>query len=263
MPPALRKALKALGLLAYAGVALLLFVVAGYAAFSVFVRSGATPVPAIEGLAADQARSVAADSGLRIEVAEAGRFDDDVPSGHVLEQSPSPRSLVKRGATVTAVLSLGPQRLTAPELTGRSFQAAQVALAASGLTLGKTLQVYSRDAASGTVVAQDPAAGSPLPPDGAVDLFLAQGGSARRYVMPDLVYRDYERVRAFFERSGLRLGRVTFEIYEGAPEGTVLRQFPLAGHPLTPREAVSLVVAAGAETLDGEMPAGGPEGEPL
>lgn len=252
MPPALRKALKALALLAYTGVALLLFVVAGYAAFSLFVRSGATPVPAVEGLTAEEARSLVADSGLRLEVAEAGRFDDEVSSGRVLEQSPGPRSLVKRGATITAVLSLGPQRLTAPALTGRSFQAAQVALAAAGLTLGRTLQVYSRSAASGTVVAQDPPAGTPVPPDGAVDLLLSQGGSARRYVMPDLVYRDYEQVRGFFERAGLRVGRVTFEIYEGAPEGTVLRQFPLAGYPLTPQEAVSLVVAAGPESLPGE-----------
>lgn len=258
MPPALRKAVQALGVLAYAGVVVLLLVLAGYASFSLFVRSGATPVPAVEGLSAEEARSRTADSGLRLEVAEAGRFDDEVPAGRVLEQSPGPRSLVKRGATVTAVLSLGPQRLTAPELTGRSFQAAQVALAASGLTLGRTLQVYSRDAASGTVVAQDPAAGSPVPPDGAVDLLLAQGGSSRRYVMPDLVYRDYETVRGFFERAGLRLGRVTFELYEGAPEGTVLRQFPLAGHPLTPREAISLVVAAGPEALEGE-PAFGEE----
>jgi len=252
MSPALRKILRALGYLAYAGAALLLFVVTAYAAFSVFVRSGATPVPDVAGLTTEDARGRLVDSGLHLAVEQSGRYDAEVASGHVLEQTPSPRTLVKRGSTVTALLSLGPQRLTVPDLTGRSFQAAQVALASNNLGLGRTLQVYSGEAPAGTVVAQVPSAGSVVPPDGAVDLMLAQGGSAERYVMPDLVYRDYDRVRRFFDRAGLRLGRVTFELYEGVPAGTVLRQFPLAGHPLTPQDAIALVVAADAEQLDGE-----------
>jgi serine/threonine-protein kinase len=260
MSPALRKLLRALGYLAYAGAALLLFTVTAYAAFSVFVRSGATPVPEIGGLTVDEARGRLADSGFRLAVEEEGRFDAELAAGRVLEQTPSPRTLIKRGSTVTAVLSLGPQRLTVPDLTGRSFQAAQVALASNSLGLGRTLQVYSGQAPAGTVVGQVPAPGAVVPPDGSVDLMLAQGGSDRRYVMPDLVYRDYDRVRRFFEASGLRLGRVTFELYEGVPAGTVLRQFPLAGHPLTPQDAVSLVVAADPESLHGEA-GEGPAGE--
>jgi serine/threonine-protein kinase len=261
MSPALRKILKALGYLAYAGAALLLFVVTAYAAFSVFVRSGATPVPDVAGLTADEARGRLADTGLRLVVEQSGRFDDEVASGHVLEQTPSPRTLVKRGSTVSALLSLGPQRLTVPDLAGRSFQAAQVTLASNNLALGRTLQVYSADVPSGTVVAQVPTAGAVVPPDGTVDLMLSQGGDARRYVMPDLVYRDYDRVRRFFERAGLRLGRVTFELYEGVPAGTVLRQFPLAGHPLTPQDAVSLVVAADPDELEAGAAAGGADAD--
>lgn len=247
MSPAVRKALRALGLLAYAGAAAVLFVVASYAAFSLFVRSGATPVPDVGGLEVEEARSRIADSGLELAVADDGRFSPQVPAGRVLEQDPSPRTLAKRGSTVRTVLSLGPQKVEVPDLTGRSFQAAQVALASGDLTLGRTLQVYSGASPAGTVVEQSPSPGAAAPPDGAVDLYLAKGGAARRYVMPDLVYLDYELVRPFFESAGLRLGRVTFEIYEGVREGTVLRQFPLAGHPITPRDAVSLVVAAGPE----------------
>ena len=65
--------------------------------------------------------------------------------------------------------------------------------------------------------------------------------------MPDLVYRDYERVRLYFEQLGFKFGSVKFERYEGVAAGVILRQFPLPGHPLTREDPVSLVVAtAGA-----------------
>lgn len=255
MPPVVRKILRALGLLAYAGIALLLFVVAAYASFGLFVRSGATPVPELVGTGAEEARSRLADAGLDLVVEEGGRFDPEIPAGHVLEQRPEARTLVKRGGDVDVVLSLGPQRLTVPDLVGRSFQSAQVALASAGLSVGRNLQVFSREAPAGTVVEQVPRPGATVPPDGAVDLMLAQTSTEARYVMPDLVNRDYDQVRRFFERAGLRLGRVTFDIYEGAREGTILRQFPLAGHAITPQEAVSLVVAAGPQTDVGRTPA--------
>jgi serine/threonine-protein kinase len=258
----LRWTARGLVLVAYAGALFVLFTLASYAAFSLFVRSGATPAPEVAGLSSDEARDLLSDSGLVMAIADAGRFDDRVAAGRVLEQKPSPRTLVKRGSRVAVVLSLGPQQLTVPDLTGRSFQAAQVALAANGLALGRTLQVTSRTTPGGTVVAQAPAPGERVPPSGAVDLMLAQGNHGERYVMPDLVYRDYDEVRRFFEAAGLRLGRVTFEIYEGAGEGTILRQFPLAGHPITPQEAVSLVVAAGGDVRPevGRRPA--PDGRP-
>lgn len=249
MSPAVRKLLRILGLLAYVGVAAVLAVLASYAAFSLFVRSGTAPVPDVTGVAAEEARERLADSGFELAVEEGGRFDPDVPAGAILTHRPDARTLAKRGSTVEAVLSLGPQRLTVPDLVGRTLPSAQVALASAGLTAGRTLQVVSARPA-GTVVAQDPRAGATVPADGTVELMLSSAGSAQRYLMPDLIYRDYDEVRGFFERAGLRLGRVTFELYDGAEDGTILRQFPLAGHPLTPQEAVSLVVATSSDAAD-------------
>jgi beta-lactam-binding protein with PASTA domain len=71
--------------------------------------------------------------------------------------------------------------------------------------------------------------------------------------MPDLVYRDYEAVRPYFEQLGFKLGNVKFERYEGVAAGVILRQFPLPGHPVSRDEAISLVVATAdtAQTAQG------------
>jgi len=254
MPPLAARALRVLGFLAYAGLAVIVFAVAGYLSFSAFVRSGTTPTPDLAGLTRQQAAEKLADSGLRLRIDEdAGRHDPEVPAGQVLEQDPGARTLVKRGSGVEAVLSQGPQRIAVPDLAGQSLQSAQIGLAAAGLTLGRTLAVFRPGAGAGVVVGQAPAPGAAVSPGAAVDAVLALAGSGPVYVMPDLVYRDYERVHGFFELRSFRLGSVKFEPYEGVAEGTVLRQFPLAGHPLTRRDAISLVVAT-AQTVPAPSP---------
>jgi beta-lactam-binding protein with PASTA domain len=118
-----------------------------------------------------------------------------------------------------------------------------VALAAAGLALGRVLGVFSPDAVPGTVVHQAPAPGVAVAPATPVQVLVALAGSAPAFVMPDLVYRDYDEVRRFFEARGFHFGNVKFEPYPGVADGVILRQFPLAGHPVARADAVSLVVA--------------------
>jgi serine/threonine-protein kinase len=247
MAPWTTKALRVLGFLAYAGVVVAVFTLSAYLAFSLFVRSGATPAPDLVGLSREQAQATLSDYGLGLRISEgAGRYDAGVPADHVLAQQPGPRTLVKRGSGVSVVLSLGPQRLDVPALAGRSLQAAQVSLVAGGFAVGRVLSVFSREAEPGTVVDQDPPAGETVSPATPVDLIVSLPGSSPTYLMPDLVYRHYDRVRAFFQARGFRFGSVKFESYEGVGDGVILRQFPVAGHPVAPTDPISLVVATGS-----------------
>ncbi|HTQ81430.1 MAG TPA: PASTA domain-containing protein [Thermoanaerobaculia bacterium] len=239
-----QKLLRALGLLAYAAFVLFAFVLAAYLSFSFFVRSGVTAVPSVVGLTRAEASNALVEHGLAVrEASGRGRYDDKVPAGRVLRQIPDARSLVKRGSGVQLVLSLGPQRVEVPDLAAKTFPAAQVALSGSGLIVGKTLSAFLPGRETGTVAAQDPDPGAEVAPASPVDLLLAQPAPGERYIMPDLVYQQYERVRVFFEREKFRLGSVKYERYEGVAAGVILRQFPLPGHPLSHDDPVSLVVA--------------------
>lgn len=247
MSPLASLALKVLLRLAYVLALGVVFAVSGYAAFNLFVRSGVTATPDLSGKSETEAARILTEQGLVLRRAEGGgQFDPEIPAGAIIEQEPSPRTLVKRGSPVEVVLSLGPERLSVPDLTGRGLPAAQVTLAAAGLTLGRTLQVYS-SGDRGTVVEQAPSPGESVAPMAGIDLLLSRGDDTRAFLMPDLVYRDYERIKLFFQNRGFRFGSIKFERYEGARSGIILRQFPLAGHPVTPSDAISLVVAAPAE----------------
>lgn len=248
-----KRGLKALGCATYLVLLGALSALVAYTTFNLFVRGGVTPAPELRGLSEDEARALLADQGLALVWSEQDhRFDEEVPAGHAVDQRPQPGTLIKRGSTVTVVLSLGPQRIEVPEVLGSAVQAAQVTLEAAGLTLGRTLSIYSDEGRAGTVVAQHPAAGARLERGGAVALFLALEIPNETYIMPDLVYQPYDRVREFFTARGYRLGRVSYQNYAGIPAGTVLRQVPRAGHPLLRGAVISLDVALGDGHAAGE-----------
>ncbi len=244
-----QRLLRLLRALTYVGVLGVLFALVAYIAFSQFVRSGATPTPDLFGLDQDDARALLADRGLTLVWStEEERYDENVPTGHVAAQRPRAGTLVKRGSTVDAAISRGPQRIEVPTVTGTALQAAQVTLAAAGLRVGRALDIFTDHGRNGIVAAQQPAAGARVEPGAAVDLFLSKAGTRETFLMPDVVQRDYEDVRRFFERSGFRLGRVAYVPYDGVRPGTVLRQFPVAGHPLHRGDVIALgVVPLAAE----------------
>ncbi len=259
LPPMWRKLLHGAGCLGYLGLLVVIFGLVSYVAFSLFVRRGVTRTPELLGLEEKEAEAMLADQGLVLAWSEEGdRYDDRVPAGHILIQKPRAGTLVKRGRTVNVVLSRGPRLIEVPEVIGEALQAAQVTLAAAGLRLGRTVDVFGEHP-SGTVVAQQPASGSRVERDAAVDLFLSLEDSRETFLMPDLVNHSYDEVRRFFTRHGFRLGRVSYESYDGIAPGTVLRQFPIAGHPLRRGDYIALgVVRPPAGASDGGPSRRGP-----
>ena len=243
LPRMLATVLRGLAWLAYAAALLAAFTLAGYFAFSLFVRSGATAVPELVGLPEADVPNIVRDQGLRLRRNyDADRFDEEIEAGNVVDQSPGSGSFVKRGGIVEVSVSMGPERLVVPDVEGQTLQAAQVALTAAGLNLGRLVNVLSRSSIAGTVVEQDPPAHSMVGRGTSVGLYLSSGSRSDTYVMPDLAYRDFEIARHFFERRGFRLGSVKFEPYEGLFPGIILRQYPLPGHPLARQDVISLVV---------------------
>jgi hypothetical protein len=59
--------------------------------------------------------------------------------------------------------------------------------------------------------------------------------------MPDLINKDVETVKSFFEYRGIKY-RVERDVYEGLKEGLIVRQQPLSGFPLRKQEIVTVWV---------------------
>ncbi|MDE2922801.1 MAG: PASTA domain-containing protein [Acidobacteriota bacterium] len=229
---------------AYGGLLVALLGTSSYLALSNFVRSGVIAVPDLVGLDRSQAEAGLATAGLALQRLEDDRYDEAVPAGHVLRQDPPAGSAVKEGSGVVVYLSRGRELVETPDLSGQVLQTAQVSLTASGLQMGRSRSVFAESGEPGTVVRQDPPAGSPIDPSSQVDLMVSLSNPGAMVVMPDLIDLPEDPVRDFFETRGFLLGRVKYEPYEGVPAGIILRQYPLPGHPLRQSDSIALVVAA-------------------
>ncbi len=240
--------LRLLGKLGFAVLAMAVFVLSAYLAFSWFVRRGVVTVPELVGVSEEAARSLLSDLGLEpVRADPFERSSDRVAPGLVLETRPAGGSLVKRGSRVSFVLSTGPERHLVPDLEGRAVEAARVQLRAAGLQEGSLLRCFRPGAPPRTIFAQNPAAGREVQGGTLVHLLIVQEGGPELLRMPDLVSRRYEPVRHALERLGFRLGSVRFQPYEGVPPGTILQQQPLPGHPVLLQTPVRLVVAGNQE----------------
>jgi len=234
------------GVLARILYALLLAGILGAAAwisFSRFVLGKAEEVPDLTGRSVDEATALAAERGLRVVVDRSQEgFDEEIPAHRVRGQSPAAGMAVKAGQDLRVFLSLGPRVIQTPDLAGLTARTAALALAREGLVEGAVSAV--RMPGPQGVVAQGVVPGARTDPETPVDILVNRGAPDVLYVMPDLIGRDFERVRLAFEARGFRLGGVKAQPYEGAAAGTILRQFPLAGAPVGLRDTLSFVVAS-------------------
>lgn len=217
--------------------------VVAWISFSRFVLGKAEEVPDLTGKSVDEATALAAERGLRVVVdASKAAFDEEVPAHRILGQVPAPGMAVKSGQDLRVFLSLGREIVQTPDLTGLTARTAALALDREGLAEGAVSAVRLPGPAG--VVAQGVVPGATAEPETAVDVLVNRGAADVLYVMPDLIGRDFERVRTAFEARGFRLGGVREQPYEGAAAGTILRQFPLAGSPVGLRDTLSFVVAS-------------------
>jgi beta-lactam-binding protein with PASTA domain len=234
------------GVLARILYALLLAGILGAAAwisFSRFVLGKAEEVPDLTGQSVDEATAQAAERGLRVVVDRSQEgFDAEIPLHRIRGQSPAAGMAVKAGQDLRVFLSLGPEIVRTPDLAGLTPRTAALALAREGLAEGAVSAI--RLPGPQGVVAQGVVPGASADPDTLVDVLVNRGPADILYVMPDLIGRDFERVRPAFEARGFRLGGIREQPYEGAAAGTILRQFPLAGAAVGLRDTLSFVIAS-------------------
>lgn len=233
----------------YGALLVAVFLFAGWLAFSRSITGRSVTVPDLSGKSVPEAIRIAHDVGLRVEEqASRARYDDRVPRHRVLLQQPEAGSLAKPGQALRLVLSLGPRELRVPDLAGLAPRAAALKLARDTLQLGAVSWFREADAPTG-IVAQNPEPETPATKGTAVEVLTNRGLPDVRFVMPDFVGQDADRVRARLETFGFRVGSARYEAYEGVPPNAVLKQFPPAGYPLSRREVVSLTVSRSASAL--------------
>ena len=235
-----------LSVLRWGGLVLALLATAalsGYLSMRKAVQGGEVEVPALQGTTSQEAILTLKGLGLFLEKS-GERSDAHFETGQILTQDPPGGSRLKRNRKVRVVVSLGTEVLQVPLLVGQPARRAQIALQQAGLRFGEIAYAYSEATAGDRILAQEPPQGIPRARQGQVDLLVSKGPRPGVWVMPLVEGQDLAGVARVFADAGFRVGNIRREATAGVAPGTVLQQYPLAGHPLREGDSISLVVSS-------------------
>ncbi len=171
-------------------------------------------VPSFVNLTVEQARLLAKEHELRLEVTDSVYINRMAP-GAIFRQNPEAEGKVKKNRRILLTINATqPKMVSVPSLVGYSLRQAQSELVSSQLTLGKL--IYEEDMASNNVLGQlykgrEIEPDTKIPSESVIDLKLGVNSADSTTYIPDLGMVPYRLVRDRLAESSLNLKRAIFD----------------------------------------------------
>ncbi len=209
----------------------------------IFVRRGDhVPAPDLVGRSLVEARRVATENGFKVRV-DRERPDPEHSAGDVVAQSPSAGLDVKRGRTISLVISIGTDRREIPDLAGLTTRQAQLEAELAGFAVNDVVETYTGRVERGRVVGTDPSAGAIVPAGTGIQMLVSLGPRPRALVMPSLIGKTPEESQLIAEELGLTVRSIKYERTRSRLlRNVVMTQEPIPGARVTEGDAIVLRV---------------------
>jgi serine/threonine-protein kinase len=211
--------------LAIAGIIALVLALGAFYYF--FIMPQPVEIPEMKGLSLAQAQSALDELGLDSKLLQ--QESNEFAPGTIMGQAPVAGEIVNKGSTVVLTVAQAATSATVPNVVGLTEEEAKAQIVEAGLAVGETLREESDTAAQGTVLAQDPAAGTLVPGSAQVILTIASSGGAS--TVPNLTCYTADKAASFLAEAGLQMtvaGVETSDLCSG-PGTRIVRQDPPSG----------------------------------
>ena len=201
-------------------------------------------VPVVEGATAESAVARIEANNL-VAVQAATEFNDAVANGLVISQDPMPPRRLKKGETVSIVVSKGPKPIDVPDLAGLTLDQSTAVLArVPGLSMASPPRFESNETIpQGTVISWSPR-GSQLPGT-TVNVVVSSGPAT--VVIPKVGGMTPDAARALFPP---KLNVTVVGVFaDSTPKGEVIGTNPKSGSEVEATANVRLLVSLGPSTV--------------
>jgi beta-lactam-binding protein with PASTA domain len=204
-------------------------------------------VPSLVGLPVAEAEFRLKSLGLALEI-DGTRPEPRMTPGTVVSQKPAADTRVARGSVVAVVVAAAAESVEVPDVRNMLFTAAEALLQKSSL-VGKTTTTSPSALPKGTVLTQNPVAGTRAPAGSAVLVVVSDGSQV---IVPKLVGFAVEAARTRCVEAGLQ---PRFEpIFSTGKPNFVERQSPQTGAQMSRGSFVTLFFASRISTDPGPGP---------
>jgi eukaryotic-like serine/threonine-protein kinase len=200
-------------------------------------------VPELADLTLEEARARLRETDLKVGDIER-QPSTEVEADRVISHDPGPGQEVDAGSEVDLVVSSGPATVIVPGVVGLTESEAVDALRDEGLFADVIRE--PNEAPEGEVFAQDPSAGSEAGEGDTVTISISEGSAEQE--MPSVIGEEADEAEDFLEdQFGLSVEQALETEPCAQPPGTVCRQDPEPGEPVSEGDDVILYVIDDSE----------------
>lgn len=200
-------------------------------------------VPDVRRVTVEQGRLIL-ENGRLFLLVESETEDPSIPEGSIINQSPLPGSLVKKGTPISVVISKGKKGITIPNFSSVPLNEARKILAKMGLKVGSITEQSSDFIAKGSIISTFPSPNSIVKQGEIIDLVLSRG---KEIVVPNVLGKRLGQAKEILERAGLKVGRIDYVCDIEKLFDIILRQNPRPGKNVPKSTAVNLTINAEEE----------------
>ena len=206
-------------------------------------RRNTVEVPNVIGVKNDVGINLLMDLGLEVESRDA--LYPLVQEDYIADQSIAPGTFIKRGDTISIVISRSQFDLSTPNVVGMLISQAQKTIIDLGLTVGEV--TFAADSATpGTVIHQTPGHGALANRGDSIELVVSGG----RVTMPDLLTLTQSQAEQAVVAYGLIITDTSITPTDDpALIGKVIQQVPDAYISVQQNSTVSIVIGSPSDLL--------------
>ena len=205
------------------------------------VGSGkAYPIPDLVGMDVDEAKQFARERGFRFKVVRE-EFSSTVPANKIVNQIPRSGTLAKKGRTIRVVVSKGGLKAVVPDVVGKLYRQAEIALEDARLVVGEVESVFCDSVRQGFVISVSPPPGETLAAGDKVKLVISKGSQTGTVAVPNLVGMKVDDAIKTLDNIGLKVKIVPRRI-PTIQDSMVFKQEPQPGTLLYRGNVVAIMV---------------------
>jgi len=160
------------------------------------------------------------------------------PPDTVIAQDPKPGSVVPRDSSVRINVSSGPKPVAAPDVTGQTYDSASSYLLGQGFAVKRN--DVDNSATPNTVIAQNPAPNTSIPPGSTITLTVSRG--PKNKPIPSVVNLDIDSARTTLTAVGFKVRVLYQDTQDQSLDGVVTLQDPPSNTQATPGTTVTITV---------------------
>lgn len=200
-------------------------------------------VPDFRGMTIEEAEDKAEDLGIEVKIGKY-EFSTEYEQDQIMDQDPNHGEMVAKGDTVTVDISKGGERGVIPNLIGKSEEDAKKMIEDYGFELGTVKEKESHEE-KGTVIEQDPSAGSEGKQGDTINITISDGSGKEMGEVPYVLGMSEDEARAAIEEAGFKVGDVSEGVSSAYDNGQVMWQEYNSGTSLEKGTAIDIKISGG------------------